>query len=105
MIRRPPRSTLFPYTTLFRSIDEVSVYDRALSPPDIQALSAATPTPVASWKLDENSGSVAADASGNGNTASLGGGSAWAAGVTGGAIQLDGVSGQLSVPNSPSLNP
>src|SRR2546429_5617159 len=24
MIRRPPRSTLFPYTTLFRSIDEKS---------------------------------------------------------------------------------
>src|SRR2546426_7684156 len=24
MIRRPPRSTLFPYTTLFRSIDAVS---------------------------------------------------------------------------------
>src|SRR5258708_28053399 len=23
MIRRPPRSTLFPYTTLFRSMDEV----------------------------------------------------------------------------------
>src|SRR3712207_7223568 len=26
MIRRPPRSTLFPYTTLFRSADEVG-YD------------------------------------------------------------------------------
>src|SRR5258706_11961548 len=25
MIRRPPRSTLFPYTTLFRSGDQVSV--------------------------------------------------------------------------------
>src|SRR3712207_9285277 len=25
MIRRPPRSTLFPYTTLFRSMDEVEV--------------------------------------------------------------------------------
>src|SRR2546426_6065337 len=25
MIRRPPRSTLFPYTTLFRSLDEVAV--------------------------------------------------------------------------------
>src|SRR5258706_12639122 len=25
MIRRPPRSTLFPYTTLFRSIDEVNL--------------------------------------------------------------------------------
>src|SRR2546429_5586872 len=24
MIRRPPRSTLFPYTTLFRSIDQVT---------------------------------------------------------------------------------
>src|SRR2546426_9205544 len=23
MIRRPPRSTLFPYTTLFRSVDDV----------------------------------------------------------------------------------
>src|SRR5258708_30601519 len=26
MIRRPPRSTLFPYTTLFRSISWVSLY-------------------------------------------------------------------------------
>src|SRR5260370_23471827 len=25
MIRRPPRSTLFPYTTLFRSVDEEHV--------------------------------------------------------------------------------
>src|SRR2546426_6935425 len=24
MIRRPPRSTLFPYTTLFRSVEDVS---------------------------------------------------------------------------------
>src|SRR3989442_6026174 len=27
MIRRPPRSTLFPYTTLFRSLDEVDPLD------------------------------------------------------------------------------
>src|SRR5258707_7435260 len=27
MIRRPPRSTLFPYTTLFRSIATVMEYD------------------------------------------------------------------------------
>src|SRR3712207_7947112 len=25
MIRRPPRSTLFPYTTLFRSVQEIDV--------------------------------------------------------------------------------
>src|SRR3712207_8650454 len=28
MIRRPPRSTLFPYTTLFRSVAAVAVRDR-----------------------------------------------------------------------------
>src|SRR3712207_7574723 len=27
MIRRPPRSTLFPYTTLFRSLGRVVVHD------------------------------------------------------------------------------
>src|SRR5256885_5128240 len=29
MIRRPPRSTLFPYTTLFRSLDAIGI-DRAV---------------------------------------------------------------------------
>ena len=28
MIRRPPRSTLFPYTTLFRSIVEIKSIDK-----------------------------------------------------------------------------
>src|SRR5438067_6231494 len=33
MIRRPPRSTLFPYTTLFRSeVDPVGVRDAVLRP-------------------------------------------------------------------------
>src|SRR2546430_17464747 len=31
MIRRPPRSTLFPYTTLFRSEDDLALVD----PPDV----------------------------------------------------------------------
>src|SRR5687768_18194302 len=30
MIRRPPRSTLFPYTTLFRSLAELLVTDALL---------------------------------------------------------------------------
>src|SRR5260370_15596989 len=33
MIRRPPRSTLFPYTTLFRSADRVQVLTSTVSPP------------------------------------------------------------------------
>src|SRR5260370_30599881 len=31
MIRRPPRSTLFPYTTLFRSVDEDGQPDLAVA--------------------------------------------------------------------------
>src|SRR5256885_9748069 len=34
MIRRPPRSTLFPYTTLFRSTERI----RDLDPEDAQTL-------------------------------------------------------------------
>src|SRR5437667_6555430 len=42
MIRRPPRSTLFPYTTLFRSRDHASlmgvhVLDRVLDGDDVPA--------------------------------------------------------------------
>src|SRR3712207_7289523 len=39
MIRRPPRSTLFPYTTLFRSIEDLSRED-ATDPEDPGAESA-----------------------------------------------------------------
>src|SRR3712207_8418619 len=38
MIRRPPRSTLFPYTTLFRSVFD-SVFDaRVLAGPTVKSL-------------------------------------------------------------------
>src|SRR5256885_12124256 len=36
MIRRPPRSTLFPYTTLFRS-EDLGWSARALDPSDVAA--------------------------------------------------------------------
>src|SRR3712207_7210559 len=52
MIRRPPRSTLFPYTTLFRSrpiaivtdpyTPEVAGYDPITEPADIVIMSSAT---------------------------------------------------------------
>src|SRR2546427_10907102 len=38
MIRRPPRSTLFPYTTLFRSLDLYRRLARASEPGEIQAV-------------------------------------------------------------------
>src|SRR5258705_1214087 len=38
MIRRPPRSTLFPYTTLFRSIVDFSLFDSPQRTPRTQSL-------------------------------------------------------------------
>src|SRR5256886_6252565 len=35
MIRRPPRSTLFPYTTLFRSMEEVGEVTKTKRPKNI----------------------------------------------------------------------
>src|SRR2546422_8685262 len=58
MIRRPPRSTLFPYTTLFRSQRSFAAYDRDASAeksarrpvpvrlaPELQALVGGAPSP------------------------------------------------------------
>src|SRR2546430_11322445 len=38
MIRRPPRSTLFPYTTLFRSLDAPNHWITGRDRPDVSAL-------------------------------------------------------------------
>jgi hypothetical protein len=46
---------------------------------------------VAWWKLDDGMGGVAADSSGNGNTATLKGGPAWGTGRSGGDLTFNGV--------------
>src|SRR2546423_10842938 len=45
MIRRPPRSTLFPYTTLFRSRSTVTSTPSITRPSEPRARSRAQPTP------------------------------------------------------------
>src|SRR5690554_8130652 len=40
MIRRPPRSTLFPYTTLFRSLEQAELYHYPLNNEAEKALEA-----------------------------------------------------------------
>src|SRR3712207_7932637 len=42
MIRRPPRSTLFPYTTLFRSVGALPQPHAARTPPPLQSSSVST---------------------------------------------------------------
>src|SRR3712207_8261552 len=68
MIRRPPRSTLFPYTTLFRSTrcllslacaavvsTAASAQNAPLSPREVQSALAQRPTGAAAQALDRKS--------------------------------------------------
>src|SRR3712207_7568737 len=57
MIRRPPRSTLFPYTTLFRSLPAEIKKDMRFVPATNleQVLAIALPQPIASSTASERS--------------------------------------------------
>ncbi|MFH1718403.1 MAG: LamG domain-containing protein [Planctomycetota bacterium] len=59
---------------------------------------------VAHWRLDEGSGTTAADASGNGNTGNLQGDPKWSVGKIGGALQLDGTGDYVDCGNSDVFN-
>ncbi len=50
------------------------------------------------WKLDETSGTAAADSSGNGRNGTVVGGAKWIAGTNGGAIQLTSVGDRIDLP-------
>ncbi len=84
-------------------MDDVRAYSTALSAAAISAIAAApfqTPNPVAWWKLDEGSGTLASDASGSGFTGALQPGASWATGLVGPyCVSLAGTStGYVDVP-------
>ena len=56
------------------------------------------------YSFDQNTGTVANDSSGNGNTATLNNGVAWVPGRYGSAVSCDGANDYLSIPNSTSTN-
>ena len=85
-------------------IDETRIYNRALSPAEVRKLYDWAPVPVAHWKLDENSGTLAADSSGNGNNGTLTNGPKWAPGKIGGATKFDGVNDYINIPQGVSAN-
>ncbi|MGN6370266.1 MAG: LamG-like jellyroll fold domain-containing protein, partial [Phycisphaerae bacterium] len=60
------------------SIDDVEFFDSALSAAQVAALDQP-----AAWSLDDGAGATAADTSGHGHTANLGGGASWTTGRIG----------------------
>src|SRR5262249_6252905 len=84
-------------------VDDVRLYNGLLDDDRISNLyhsypaqggAATLPTADAGyWKVDENTGTMAADSSGRGLTATLRGGASWTGGRQGGSLQLDGTSG------------
>jgi len=60
--------------------------------------------PVAYWKFDEGSGTVASDSSGNGNAGTLVNGPQWVSGVVGNALKFDGIDDYVRISHSSSLD-
>ncbi len=79
-------------------IDEVRIYNRALSADEVKKLYEWAPGPVAWWKFDEKSGTTAYDSAASttysgGNHGAFGGGSnnpSWSTGKYGGALKFAG---------------
>ena len=65
--------------------------------------SAADPSLVGWWRLDDGSGNSAVDSSDYGNHGTLNGDPQWVPGKLGGALQLDGVDDFVEVPHAQSL--
>ncbi len=61
--------------------------------------------PVGHWKLDENTGVLAKDASGNGNNGTLTNGPTWAQGKNGSALNFDGNNDYVDCGDNASLSP
>ncbi|MGI5289816.1 LamG-like jellyroll fold domain-containing protein [Nonomuraea polychroma] len=74
-------------------VDDVRVYGRAMFADEVADLVNSAATLVGHWKLDEESGTSAADSSGRATAATLAGTASWTSGWLDGALALDGVTG------------
>ncbi|WP_432947858.1 LamG-like jellyroll fold domain-containing protein [Kribbella sp. CA-253562] len=81
---RPPMLPAAPHVTV--ALQGYFTGGSAIAPSSL-------PAPTGHWKLDEASGTTAADASGRGQTVTMQGGTGWIGGRTGRATWLDGTSG------------
>ncbi len=89
--------------TWMGKIDEVKIYDYARTAEQIGADFTANAGPVGYWKLDEGTGTITRDSSGNGNDGTLIGQPQWITGISGTALSFDGEGSSVSIPDSESL--
>ncbi len=105
------------------ALDEVRIYNTALSAAQIKALydqgqadetntGKSQPQGTGNldsglagyWKLDDGSGTSAADTSTNGNTGTLTNGPTWGTGQVGGAVTLDGTNDDIRIADSAAFD-
>lgn len=85
-------------------VDEVRIYNRILNSSELRALYNYEPEPVVFLKLDETTGSIAVDHTGNGNNGTLVNSPLWATGKYINAIVLDGIDDYIVMGNSSYTN-
>lgn len=86
------------------TIDEVRVYNRALSESEVRALYSFAAPPVGSWNLNENSGTDANDTSGNSNTLTLTNTPSWTPGKLGSGVAFSGSDQHLLRADDPDFD-
>lgn len=72
------------------AIDDVRLYNRALTPAEVRQLYNWAPGPVGWWKMDENAGTSINDSSGNGNNSTTWTGATWTSGKFGSGTAYNG---------------
>jgi hypothetical protein len=100
-----------PYnnTAFLGALDEVWVYDHALTPEEVRGLAGVFPRLVGHWTFDEGVGTMVADDSGLGHHGELVNPKphTWAPGYASGALYFDGTTGAeatyVRIPDSPAL--
>jgi len=87
------------------SIDELRIYNRPLNPSEVSQLYEYAPGPVGYWDLNEASGTIANDKSGNNNNGTLNSSSSWTQGKYGSAGNFNGTNDRTGILYSPILAP
>ena len=87
------------------NLDEVRIYNRALSPTEVFQLYEYAPGPVGYWDFDEASSTTAKDKSGNNNNGTLNSSSSWIQGKYGSAGNFNGTNDRVGILYSPILSP